>query len=175
MKPLPRMRSFRGALAVVGFGATLAVILLANAALKQDEPSTQPATRPAAADGLVEAEGGVKYRITAEPDAELQAREGDVLMVHYTGKLEDGTVFDTSRQIRRGQREPFPLPLIVRLGDGAVIRGWEIGLTGMRVGEQRELVIPPALAYGDRGAGGVIPPGATLTFDVHLVGLDRAE
>lgn len=88
------------------------------------------------------------------------AAKGQSISVDYTGKLTDGKVFDSS--IPRGQ--PFTLVL----GGGQVIPGWEMGLLGMKVGEQRRLTIPPALAYGKNGIGGVIPPNATLIFDVEM-------
>lgn len=93
---------------------------------------------------------------TGEP-----AKNGDTLLVHYTGTLEDGTVFDSS--IPRGK------PFSVTLGKGQVIPGWELGLLGMKVGEERKLIIPPELAYGKDGIGGVIPGNATLVFDVQLL------
>jgi peptidylprolyl isomerase len=95
-----------------------------------------------------------------EPGTGPVARDGMTVSVHYVGRLEDGTVFDHS--YGRGA------PLIFPLGQGRVIRGWEEGLRGMQVGGRRRLVIPPDLAYGDSGAGGVIPPGATLVFQVVL-------
>lgn len=91
----------------------------------------------------------------------VPAKNGDTLLVHYTGTLENGTVFDSS--IPRGK--PFP----VTLGKGEVIPGWELGLLGMKVGEERKLVIPPELAYGKDGIPGVIPGNATLIFDVQLL------
>lgn len=87
--------------------------------------------------------------------------------VHYTGWLEDGTKFDSS--VDRGQ--PFVFPL----GQGRVIKGWDEGVATMKVGGKRKLVIPAHLAYRDRGAGGVIPPGATLIFEVELLGINPAD
>ena len=83
------------------------------------------------------------------------------IQVHYTGKLQDGTKFDSS--FDRG--EPFSFQIGLR----QVIEGWETGLMGMRVGGKRTLIIPPELAYGERGAGDLIPPNATLTFDIEIV------
>lgn len=91
------------------------------------------------------------------------ASEGATAVVHYTGWLMDGTKFDSS--LDRGQ------PFDFMIGQGRVIKGWEEGVVSMNVGGKRELIIPPDLGYGERGAGGVIPPGATLKFEVELLEL----
>ncbi len=105
----------------------------------------------------------------------IGARAGMVLAVHYTGWLYEpgalgyrGRQFDSSRE--RGQ------PFVFELGAGRVIRGWEVGVTGMRVGGLRRMVIPPELAYGNRNIGnGLIPPGSTLVFEVELLGVESVN
>ena len=94
-----------------------------------------------------------------------EAKSGQTVIVHYVGvQHSDGSEFDSSWS----RNEPFRFPL----GDGRVIAGWDQGVAGMKVGGRRQLVIPPHLAYGDRGAGGVIAPGATLVFVVDLLGVN---
>ena len=105
---------------------------------------------------------GLKYvdRVVGTGD---EAVAGKTVNVHYTGWLENGKKFDSS--VDRGQ--PFSFPL----GAGRVIKGWDEGVQGMKVGGKRKLTIPSDLGYGSRGAGGVIPPNATLIFDVELLGV----
>jgi FKBP-type peptidyl-prolyl cis-trans isomerase FkpA len=99
-----------------------------------------------------------------KPGEGATATKGKTVSVHYTGRLTDGTKFDSSYD--RGQPIDFPL------GGGVVIKGWDQGIEGMKVGGKRKLTIPPDLAYGARGTpGGPIPPNATLVFDVELVGV----
>jgi len=93
-----------------------------------------------------------------------EARLGKTVSVHYTGWLIDGTVFDSSRNRVR--------PMVFRLGAGSVIEGWDQGIVGMRIGGVRRLTIPPELAYGEKGIPGVIPPNATLVFEVKLYGIN---
>ena len=92
-----------------------------------------------------------------------EAVKGKLVSVHYTGWLTDGRKFDSSKD--RGQ------PFQFSLGRGQVIRGWDDGVAGLKVGGRRKLTIPAELGYGAQGAGGVIPPGATLVFEVDLLGV----
>jgi FKBP-type peptidyl-prolyl cis-trans isomerase FkpA len=110
-------------------------------------------------------------KVTLKPGTGAAIGGGQMAVVQYTGWLYEagaadhkGKQFDSSLT----RREPFKFPL----DTGSVIKGWDQGVIGMKVGESRRLVIPPELAYGDGGAGGVIPPGATLVFDVELVGIE---
>ena len=123
-----------------------------------------PATTQAAAGKSETKENGLKITYVAPP---VGAKDGDTVSVLYTGKLQDGTEFDSSA--KHGNE-----PIEFILGKGMVIKGWDEGLKGMQVGEKRTLVIPPTLGYGEQGAGGVIPPNATLTFDVELLALRRS-
>ncbi len=103
---------------------------------------------------------GLKYYVLKAGTGAV-AKAGQEVKVHYTGWLTDGKKFDSS--LDRGE------PIAFRLGAGMVIKGWDEGVAGMKIGEKRQLQIPPALGYGASGAGGVIPPNAELIFDVELV------
>lgn len=123
-------------------------------------PSGDGPTKVAAGD-YKSGEEGLKYAILKPGDGK-EAKDGDAVKVHYTGWLEsNGKKFDSS--VDRG--EPFDFPL----GGGQVIKGWDQGVKGMKVGEKRQLVIPAPLGYGESGAGADIPPHATLVFDVELL------
>jgi len=108
----------------------------------------------------------VRVGVLHRPETcERKTKKGDTLKIHYTGTLaSDGSKFDSS--VDRGT------PFSFKLGQGSVIKGWDQGLRGMCVGEKRRLTIPPSLGYGDRGAGGKIPGGATLVFETELIAIE---
>jgi len=110
----------------------------------------------------VTTDSGLKYIDITEGDGTIP-EVGQTVTVHYTGVLENGKKFDSSRD----RNQPFSF----KIGVGQVIKGWDEGVGTMSVGGQRQLIIPPDLGYGSRGAGGVIPPNATLIFDVELLGI----
>ncbi len=153
--------------------ATLVVTLAACG--RQEAPAPEAENGPAPAEPSAAATSfeivpGLSTRILKEGSGETAA-PGDTAVVHYTGWLYDETAPDNRGQkfdssLDRGQHFRFPI------GAGRVIRGWDMGVNGMKVGEVRELTIAPEMGYGDRGAGNVIPPGATLVFEVELAGIE---
>jgi peptidylprolyl isomerase len=120
------------------------------------------AVTPAQAAAMTTTPSGLSYTDLVVGTG-AQPRPGQSVTVHYTGTLTNGAKFDSSRD----RNEPFTFTI----GQGQVIKGWDEGVAGMKVGGRRQLTIPPALGYGARGAGGVIPPNATLIFDVELIGV----
>ena len=145
--------------------ACLATLFACASAQATDKKSTKAAAaKPAAAapSKPVTTASGLIYEDLVVGKGAV-AKGGDRVSVHYTGWLTDHTKFDSSRD--RGV--PFEFPL----GMGQVIPGWDQGVVGMKVGGKRKLTIPPNLGYGATGAGGVIPPNATLIFEVELLGI----
>lgn len=111
-------------------------------------------------ENVVTTESGLQY-VDLKVGTGATPQKGEKVEVHYTGTLENGSKFDSSRDRNR--------PFSFTIGVGQVIKGWDEGVATMKVGGQRKLIIPPQLGYGDQGAGGVIPPNATLIFDVELL------
>ncbi|MBA2451004.1 MAG: FKBP-type peptidyl-prolyl cis-trans isomerase [Chloroflexi bacterium] len=143
----------------MGLAIVLALIVAGLLAVACSQP---PPAGSAGGGQEVTTPSGLKYTDLVVGSG-AEPKPGQTAVVHYTGWLLDGTKFDSSKD--RGQ--PFSFPL----GQGRVIRGWDEGVATMRVGGTRRLTIPPELGYGARGAGGVIPPNATLAFEVELLDL----
>jgi FKBP-type peptidyl-prolyl cis-trans isomerase len=139
----------------------LGCLLIATGLVGVAEADDQAAGKKQAGQAVT-TDSGLQYIDLVEGKGR-QAELGDQATVHYTGWLANGTKFDSS--LDRGQ------PFSFRVGAGQVIKGWDEGVGTMKVGGKRKLIIPPDLAYGPRGAGTVIPPNATLTFEVELLGL----
>lgn len=127
------------------------------------ENNTLIASKAMSEANAVTTPSGLKY-VELKEGTGATPKTGQTVVVHYTGTLENGKKFDSSRD----RNQPFKF----KLGVGQVIKGWDEGLSTMKVGSRRQLTIPPDLGYGARGAGGVIPPNATLIFDVELLGIE---
>jgi peptidylprolyl isomerase len=139
--------------------ALVAALILGGCGPTATGSSSAPAAKGG---GMQTTSSGLQYEdLTVGNGPSPQS--GQTAVVHYTGWLDNGTKFDSS--VDRGQ--PFEFPV----GQGRVIKGWDEGVATMKVGGKRKLVIPPDLGYGARGAGGVIPPNARLTFEVELLGV----
>jgi|CXWL01.1.fsa_nt_gi FKBP-type peptidyl-prolyl cis-trans isomerase FkpA len=142
--------------------ALLSLAAFAPLAVAAESTRTATASETKTAMQEVTTASGLKYtELVVGTGAEAKA--GQMVTVHYTGWLLDGTKFDSSVD----RNDPFAFAL----GRGQVIRGWDEGVAGMKIGGKRKLTIPADLGYGSRGAGGVIPPNATLVFEVELLGV----
>ena len=150
---------------VFGLFVFLMIVLVCGSAEKSGKPTAANTSSPATVAGQpTTTPSGLQYwDIVVGSGATAIA--GSTVRVHYSGFLTTGQKFDSSRD--RG--EPFSFPL----GAGQVIKGWDEGVAGMKVGGQRQLRIPPQLGYGAAGAGGAIPPNATLIFDVELLEVSK--
>jgi FKBP-type peptidyl-prolyl cis-trans isomerase len=150
---------------IIGLAAVIGLALLVTACAKKETQNQEPQVNAAAsvpAGQVITTSSGLQYQILKE-GLGTGALSGKKVSVHYTGWLMDGKKFDSS--VDRGQ------PFQFQLGAGQVIKGWDEGVAGMKIGEKRKLTIPSSLGYGERGAGGAIPPNATLIFDVELLGV----
>lgn len=143
----------------VGMIVVLVVFLL----IKNNAKTSTSVTIPTTLDNTKEETNNIKTNNMQEKIS----KEGDVLTMNYTGRLENGTVFDSNILPEFGHVEPFEFTL----GAGQVIAGWDEGLVGMKIGDKKTLVIPPEKGYGNREIGGVIPANSTLIFEVELVGI----
>jgi FKBP-type peptidyl-prolyl cis-trans isomerase FkpA len=144
-----------------------AFAILALAGCKQGKSTETAAPAQPAAPPVVTTSSGLKYQDLVVGNGPI-AEDGTPVVVNYTGWLTDGTQFDSSH-------DPGRQPLPFTIGAGMVIRGWDEGVKGMRVGGKRKLTIPPDIAYGERGYPPVIPPNATLIFEVDFLSVGKPQ
>jgi FKBP-type peptidyl-prolyl cis-trans isomerase len=154
------MNTFAKSLLGVGMICLMMCVCTEAKATDQLKPKVKDTTQTPAKPDTVMTLSGLQYVIT-KPGTGAVAEPGKTVTVHYTGWLMNGTKFDSS--VDRGT------PFSFALGQHRVIKGWEEGVAGIKEGETRILIVPPDLAYGSRGAGSVIPPNATLKFEVQLL------
>ncbi len=177
------------AIFIVSLVIVIAVLVLANRAPRASDESAAGGTVPA---GSLEPVGAADEPITTDTTSKKMepqttttatglkitmlaqgtgdaAKAGDTVFVNYTGMLESGVTFDSNVDPKFGHVQPFSF----KLGSNMVIQGWEQGVLGMKVGEKRKLVIPASLGYGAQGAGNVIPPNATLIFEVEVTSIKK--
>ena len=152
-------RSFVGSTVAAGITGAAGITTKPSIAVAEDTSSSDPYA------DFTTTESGLKYKITKDGDGAIPT-SGQQVKAHYTGWL-DG--FDSIRKFdsSRDRGRPFTF----KVGAGQVIRGWDEAFLAMKVGERRQIILPPRLGYGDRGAGGIIPGGATLYFDVELLAI----
>lgn len=161
LKFLPRIFSVAILMAVLGPFALSAGPAKAASRLAQDRSTSARTPVPANIPEVV-TPSGVKYTDLRVGEGD-EASTGKIVEVHYVGWLEEGLRFDSSRDHNR--------PLTFRLGAGDVLKGWDEGLAGMKVGGKRRLVIPPGLGFGKQGVGSVVPPNAVLFYEFELLGV----
>ncbi len=142
----------------------LVAVAIPACSQKEAKPVQEQSTEPKASSEAVTTASGLSYTDMVKGTGAAPT-SGKNVTVHYTGVLENGTKFDSS--VDRGQ------PFVFRIGAGEVIPGWDEGVISMKVGGKRKLVIRPNLAYGSAGAGGVVPPNATLIFEVELLDVEN--
>lgn len=142
---------------IVALAIGMLCLAQAGAADDKDKPKDKADAKE---EKVITTKSGLKY-IDHKVGDGAEAKKGDTVTVHYTGTLKDGKKFDSSKD----RDEPFSFPL----GAGRVIKGWDEGVAGMKVGGKRKLIIPSELAYGKKGFPGAIPPDAELTFEVELL------
>ena len=142
----------------------LVAIAIPACTQKESKTASEKKGEPAAAANTVKTPSGLAY-VDLVPGSGASPVSGKQVKVHYTGWLENGTKFDSSVD----RSEPFVFPI----GAGQVIPGWDEGVMTMKVGGKRKLIVPPQLGYGAAGAGGVIPPNATLIFEVELLDVQK--